>query len=830
MAELIQDAQGKWKITQLILNVPTECECNPEGLEIPAKYTYKGVEVSLSISNSAQTKQTQWKTKLGTAIRIDDIDRKYYDVTRREDTGWKTYKAYDNFSQSSDVKPFVATIDAKLGKSGFTSGAGSTTLSISSNTSWEITCDKSWVTIPVTAGAGNVRIDGIEVSKNTTLSERTATITITCSTGLKKTLTITQEAFVPNISITAPATISATATLLPYSATSNASVTIKCSGDTMDTKTKTSKKSSFTIPANTSLEPVNFTLSAICTNYPTYTASTTVVQSAAEYVFDANPKSFVDLDNAGETVTVTITNPNNYRWQVIEAFDWLSFSSTGGTGTNLEVTASQNTGTSERNGSFKIKDVGSGRGTIIEITCEQQGTDYVFRANPSAFTYSQEGGTKQLNITNPNNYNWQLVSVPDWITASTTAGSSTATVTLTADVNETTEGKTSSSSFAVKDITNSKTFKLNATQDAGKFSVGKPSNPFAYTGSTETFKITDTVKHNWEITSYPDWLTRISPLTGNSTTTVSMTAGTYENNYMGRYGYVVVVDKSDGDREYKVYVEQFGLCELKLNLKCDFYDELNTGFTNYDKFSFGTLKMSATTKTSSRGLQVNAIIIKDTLHPATQTFSANHNETYTLPNNKTGINFEKFEVTGNAYDNYFECFEFESDPSIAGDAYIKWTGSTGLTPEDAINELNEFFAAMSMGGNFSLRATYNSTVTLKKKDSPGPVPPAEITWYLENMSSSYGLYGEWAASNGGVIDGDLQQSETEGQTTPVPFNLVSFHGAVTGAEDLKTVTFRNRRSGASETMTGQIEAGSIRYNWIGSMEVKKDDIIEVSIN
>lgn len=97
-------------------------------------------------------------------------------------------------------------------------------------------------------------------------------------------------------------------------------------------------------------------------------------------------------------------------------------------------------------------------------------------------------------------------------------------------------------------------------------------------------------------------------------------------------------------------------------------------------------------------------------------------------------------------------------------------------------------------------ASSSSAWTVNQAGDLGPEPTG-YTWYLRNNSDTYGLYGTWTASNGGSISGDLERSETESQRTPVPFNLTSFNGTVTGTDQPKTVTFNNLRSGDSATMT-----------------------------
>jgi hypothetical protein len=73
--------------------------------------------------------------------------------------------------------------------------AGSFTISVSSNTTWSISDDASWVTITGASGSGNDLSITISYTANTTGSPRNATITATTTSGsptASDTLTFTQ--------------------------------------------------------------------------------------------------------------------------------------------------------------------------------------------------------------------------------------------------------------------------------------------------------------------------------------------------------------------------------------------------------------------------------------------------------------------------------------------------------------------------------------------------------------------------------------------------------------------------------------------------------------
>jgi hypothetical protein len=76
-------------------------------------------------------------------------------------------------------------------------------------------------------------------------------------------------------------TISSTATTLPYSATCNTDVIVKCIVNG-GTQTKYDKTGSFIIPANTTTGSVKYIISAFCADYPDVWISSSTTQSSGQ--------------------------------------------------------------------------------------------------------------------------------------------------------------------------------------------------------------------------------------------------------------------------------------------------------------------------------------------------------------------------------------------------------------------------------------------------------------------------------------------------------------------------------------------------------------------
>lgn len=107
-----------------------------------------------------------------------------------------TVKAGDQ-SQSITVTQAGASPTLQLNKSSmaFESSNGENTFTISSNTCWSITSDKTWCTLSSSSGSNDATVT-VYVSENTSTSSRSATITVESAT-ITRTLAVTQNGATP---------------------------------------------------------------------------------------------------------------------------------------------------------------------------------------------------------------------------------------------------------------------------------------------------------------------------------------------------------------------------------------------------------------------------------------------------------------------------------------------------------------------------------------------------------------------------------------------------------------------------------------------------------
>lgn len=141
---------------------------------------------------------------------------------------------------------------------------------------------------------------------------------------------------------------------------------------------------------------------------------------------------------------------------------------------------------------------------------------------------------------------------------------------------------------------------------------------------------------------------------------------------------------------------------------------------------------------------------------------------------------------------------------------------------------------LSVTATTTANTAYDGTATDTKtftftQSGTGSVPMG--TWYFVNKSTVYGLYGTWTSNiETASIAGDLSQGETQIQNTPIPLILIGFLGTITPSiETSGVVTFTNRRSRESATMSNIAGYEPSSQQWTGSMEVQEGDYIDVTI-
>ena len=245
----------------------------------------------------------------------------------------------------------------------------------------------------------------------------------------------------------------------------------------------------------------------------TYNHTYSVSIKQAGYNFSVSPNS-VSFGKNGESKTVTITNPDGYRWEVQNVPAWITTAITGG---NLVLTAQKNIGP-ERTSSITVRDLDFEVSYPISLTQED---GYVFSISPAGFVFEQDGDDNYLEITNPNGLSWTVSNYPAWVTISPSAGTGTS-VSVAASQN--TGLERSATSITVRETTYGNNYYFYVVQESGYYFAVSPTELSFTSGATNRqFRIYDDNGYNWEIDNIPSWCT-VNIRTGNSSTLITVSA------------------------------------------------------------------------------------------------------------------------------------------------------------------------------------------------------------------------------------------------------------------------------------------------------------------
>ncbi|HEY4787466.1 MAG TPA: BACON domain-containing carbohydrate-binding protein [Bacteroidales bacterium] len=230
---------------------------------------------------------------------------------------------------------------------------GSTGLfSITSNTSWTISCSDSWLSASLNSGSGNASVL-ITASANTASAERVATMTISI-TGVTRTITVTQSFTGATLSVpTTLVNLSSGSSTGTFEIVSNASWTVSCPDSwlTLSPLSGTGNKTiTITALTNSTITPRAAT---IIVSGSGITQSVTVNQAAAAEALNVSSNTLDIGATTGATVTFTITS--NISWYISNSDAWITAYPTFGSGdATVTLTATSNPTSSPRNGSVTV--------------------------------------------------------------------------------------------------------------------------------------------------------------------------------------------------------------------------------------------------------------------------------------------------------------------------------------------------------------------------------------------------------------------------------------------------------------------------------------------
>ena len=195
------DITKKVEVTQVGANLEISLDTN--NLEFMASEDSKTFKITTNTSWMVASDQT-WcsvspesgKNDGTVTVKVTEnasISERTAIITIKSDVGDQTVKVIQ--------KGAAAVLTLSVNVIDFTSGNGSQTFMISSNTSWTVASDQAWCSMNPSSGNNDATIT-VSVSENNSTSERTATITVKSEAG-EKTVKVKQSGVAATLTLDA---------------------------------------------------------------------------------------------------------------------------------------------------------------------------------------------------------------------------------------------------------------------------------------------------------------------------------------------------------------------------------------------------------------------------------------------------------------------------------------------------------------------------------------------------------------------------------------------------------------------------------------------------
>ncbi len=392
------------------------------------------------------------------------------------------------------------------------------TVNITSNTAWTATSSQTWLTLSSASGSNNATLT-LTAQANPVAAPRTAIVTISTAGLPNQIITVTQDAAVAVLTVSANAlTIAAPAnSTKKFDVVANTNWTLVSSATWLTASSAsgtTNATITLTAQANPTISTRTATITLSASGVPNQII--TVTQEAAAAVLSLSANALTVAAPANSTKTFDVVS--NTTWTLINSGNWFTASSTTGTGnTTITLTAQANPNPSIRIDTVTVSAAGLAKQVVI-VTQDAAGTILVVSATTLAIA-APANSTQTFDITS--NLNWSLASSAPWLTTSVPNGTNNATITLTAQANPSTTPRTATITISGTGVGNQTILVTQAgalptlAVSATALSIAAPAN------STKTFDVTSNTA--WTLTSNQSWLV-VNTTAGTNNATITLTA------------------------------------------------------------------------------------------------------------------------------------------------------------------------------------------------------------------------------------------------------------------------------------------------------------------
>lgn len=298
---------------------------------------------------------------------------------------------------------------------------------IASNTGWQISSDKSWVSFDRDSGTGDENVLLTVANNNTTIQDKATVSFITETQNVP--LTITRQAAAASLSVLPKtATVPASGGVVNVSVTSNTGWQVSSDKNWVSisqTAGSGNKNILLTVAENNSEIQDKATIT-----FTTGTRNVTldITRLAASKTISISPQAQM-VSSAGGVINVSVTS--NTSWQVLSSKNWVSIHKTSGSGNdNVPVTIAANSTTNQDYAIVTF--VTETKSVTLNVT--RQAAQATISISPQSQTVSAAGGTFTALILS--NMSWQVSSSQEWAKVSTSSGTGNHDLTVTISPNK----------------------------------------------------------------------------------------------------------------------------------------------------------------------------------------------------------------------------------------------------------------------------------------------------------------------------------------------------------------------------------------------------------
>jgi hypothetical protein len=386
-------------------------------------------------------------------------------------------------------------------------------ISVTSNTTWTANSNQAWLTLSPSTSTGNSTLT-INVEANPLTTTRTAVVTITAVGVNDQTITITQNAGYPSV------TLSTQIVVLEDTLQSNSSIDILSntiwyvsSAASWLTVSPASNNGNGTLiitaAANSGVKR-NAQIDIIA--YGVTTQTIYITQKALIPLITV-PTTTVSLANTATGTSVAIKS--NITWNATTDVNWLTIIPANGNGDGtIAITPSANQTTIARTATVTIT---SPDGTTKTFTVSQAAGDPIISVPTTTVSIANTATATPVSITS--NTTWDATTDVNWLTLTPTNGNGDGTIAITPSENQTTIARTATITISSPDGT-TKTFTVSQT--AGESVITVPTTTVSIANTATATPVSITSNTTWNATTDGNWLT-LSPANGNGDGTIAIT-------------------------------------------------------------------------------------------------------------------------------------------------------------------------------------------------------------------------------------------------------------------------------------------------------------------